>query len=163
MSPSGGTARRRKNAWPTRLLALPDGNLFVFGFLVHYPWELLQVPLFAGLGEAPHWEAVKFCSGAALGDAALTVVAYWLAAMVAGRRWIFELPGRAVAVYLAAGLIATIGLEWVNAEVLGRWEYTGAMPTLPLLGTGLSPLAQWLVLPLLVLGIVSRQLRGTAR
>lgn len=154
---------RRKDAWPARLLALPEGNLLVFGLLLHYPWEFLQVPLFAGLAEAPHWEAVKFCSGAALGDAALTVVAYWLAAMVAGRRWIVELPGRAVAVYLAAGLIATVSLEWVNAEVLGRWEYAGAMPTLPVLGTGLAPLVQWLVLPVLVLGIVRRQLRGAAR
>ena len=161
MTRSGGNGGG--GAGPGRLFTLPEANLFVFGFLVHYPWEFLQVPLFAGLAEAPHWEGVKFCSGAALGDAALTVVAYWLAAMVAGRRWIVEIPGRAVAVYLATGLIATVSLEWVNAEVLGRWEYAGAMPTLPLLGTGLSPLAQWILLPLLVLGIVRRQLRGTAR
>lgn len=161
MTRSGGDGGGESG--PGRLFTLPEANLFVFGFLVHYPWEFLQVPLFAGFAEAPHWEAVKFCSGAALGDAVLTVVAYWVAAGVGGRRWIAELPRRAVTLYLATGLVVTVALEWLNAGALGRWEYSPAMPTLPLLGTGLSPLAQWLVLPLLVLGIVRRQLRGTAR
>jgi hypothetical protein len=38
------------------------------------------------------------------------------------------------------------------------------MPTVPLLGTGLAPFLQWLVLPPLVVGIVARQLgRGRER
>lgn len=143
-----------------RLLGLPEANLFVFGFLVHYPWELLQTPLFGHLAQAPHWQGVKFCSAAALGDAVLTVVAYWCAAALDGRDWIRRLPRRAIAVYLLAGVVATVALEWLNTSVLDRWEYGAAMPTLPLLGTGLSPLLQWIVLPPLVLGIVHRQIQG---
>lgn len=155
---TSGRGRRRTRI--ARLFALPEANFFVFGYLVHYPWELLQTPLFAHLAEVPHWQGVKFCSAAALGDALLTLVAYWIAASTDGRRWMLDLGRRAVAVYLAAGLLATVGLEWLNTTVLGRWEYSPVMPTLPLLGTGLSPLVQWILLPLLVLGIVHRQLQG---
>jgi len=154
---SGRTSRQSLLA---RLLALPEANLFVFGFLIHYPWELLQTPLFAHLAEAPHWQGVQFCSAAALGDAFLTLVAYWVAAATDGRRWILDLDRRAVVVYLVVGLVATIGLEWLNTTVLGRWQYSPFMPTVPLVGTGLSPLLQWTLLPPLVLGIVYRQLRG---
>lgn len=162
-APEGAHGRREGKSPATWLLACPEANLFFFGFLVHYPWEFLQVPLFSGLAQAPHWEAVKFCSLAALGDAGLTVLAYWLAATTDGRRWILELPRRAVTVYLAAGLLATVFLEWLNGDVLGRWEYAEAMPTLPLVGTGLSPVVQWMLLPLVVLFVVRRQLRGSGR
>jgi hypothetical protein len=38
--------------------------------------------------------------------------------------------------------------EWLNTEIRGSWAYTLAMPTLPVVGTGLAPLAQWIVIPL---------------
>ena len=40
----------------------------------------------------------------------------------------------------------------------GRWEYAEAMPRLPLLGTGLAPLLQWLLIPPLVIWLVRRQI-----
>jgi hypothetical protein len=43
---------------------------------------------------------------------------------------------------------------------LGRWGYTDTMPTLPLTPIGLVPLAQWLVLPPIILWLAQRQLRG---
>lgn len=45
-----------------------------------------------------------------------------------------------------------------RTRVLNLWQYTEAIPTLPLLGTGLSPLLQWSLLPPLVLWLVRRQL-----
>ena len=41
--------------------------------------------------------------------------------------------------------------EYVNTSVRKSWAYTEWMPTLPWLGTGLAPLAQWLVVPVLAL------------
>jgi hypothetical protein len=54
----------------------------------------------------------------------------------------------------------TVAIEWLATEVWHRWSYAADMPTLPLVGTGLVPLLQWLVLPPLVVGLVCRQLRG---
>lgn len=157
--PAGG--RRRGLGWLEALAALPEANLLFFAFLVNYPWEFLQVPLFVGLAEAPHWQAVKFCSAAALGDAVLTLALFWLVAAVErDRRWIRRPPLRAVALFVGAGLGATVVLEWLATGPLDRWHYAPSMPTVPLFGTGLSPVVQWLVLPLVVLGIVRRQLAG---
>ena len=55
--------------------------------------------------------------------------------------------------------LATIALEWLATNAWDRWQYAARMPTLPVLGTGLTPLLQWLVLPLLLLWLVRRQLR----
>lgn len=49
---------------------------------------------------------------------------------------------------LVAGLAYTIFSEWLNTEVRGSWTYSDLMPRLPVNGTGLSPLAQWIVIPL---------------
>jgi hypothetical protein len=50
---------------------------------------------------------------------------------------------------LFGGLAYTVFSEWLNTEIRGSWAYTDAMPQLPLVGAGLSPLAQWIVVPLI--------------
>ena len=54
------------------------------------------------------------------------------------------------------GLIFTTYSEWMNVEVRHSWAYTDLMPRLPPLGTGLSPLLQWLVLPVLAFAVMRR-------
>lgn len=39
-----------------------------------------------------------------------------------------------------------------------RWTYAEHMPVLPVLGTGLLPLMQWLILPPLIVWLVYRQI-----
>src|SRR3546814_18020732 len=53
------------------------------------------------------------------------------------------------ALAILGGLAYTIFSEWLNTEIRGSWAYADAMPQLPLVGAGLSPLAQWIVVPLL--------------
>lgn len=43
-------------------------------------------------------------------------------------------------------------------EIQQRWQYAGRTPTLPLLGTGLTPLLQWNLLPPLILWLARRQI-----
>lgn len=52
----------------------PEFNVVLFAFLLNLPWELWQVPLFDHMPLAPHWEAVKTCSRAAVGDAVIALV-----------------------------------------------------------------------------------------
>ena len=73
-----------------RLLEAPGANVAVFAFLLNYPWEFLQVPLFRGMPTASHWEAIKVCTSATLGDTVIAVLDFWGVAAAAGtRRWIF--------------------------------------------------------------------------
>ena len=52
---------------------------------------------------------------------------------------------------LTFALAYTLFSEWLNVEVRHTWAYRDIMPTLPWLGTGLSPVLQWLIVPLLAL------------
>lgn len=144
---------------PNRLLDLPELNVWFFAFLVNYPWELLQTPWYQAMPDMRHWEAVKFCSWAAVGDGLLALAAFWAVALVRSRAWIRQPTPGVIAAFTAVGLVATIAIEWLATDVWGRWSYGADMPTVPLLGTGLAPALQWLVLPPLVVAIVARQLR----
>jgi hypothetical protein len=151
-----------------RLQALtwtPEFNVVLFAFLLNYPWEFLQVPLFERMAQAPHWEAVKACTGAACGDAAVALFAYWVMAFALRRRaWVLRPNALGVVAFTACGLLATLVIErlalaghWMRA-----WAYSPLMPVLPGLGVGLSPALQWLILPPLVLWMVRRQLSASA-
>ncbi len=41
-----------------------------------------------------------------------------------------------------------------------RWQYGELMPIVPVIGVGASPVAQWVILPLIQLWFVKRQIIG---
>ncbi len=65
-----------------------------------------------------------------------------------------------IAMFLVIGVVMTIVFEALATGPLQRWEYNELMPTLPILGTGVAPLLQWLLIPPLVLWIVRRQIQA---
>jgi len=135
----------------------PEVDLVILSFLGHFAWELLQAPLFASLGQTEHFAGILICLKATLGDLVIALAAFWCAALVGkGRDWIANTSVAAPAVFFAVGLVATIGLEYLHTEVTGRWAYDVGMPTLPVLGTGLSPILQWVFVPMLVLFYMRR-------
>lgn len=141
-----------------RILAVPELNVAIFAFLLNNPWELLQVPFFDGMAIAPHWDAVQFCTRATLGDAGIALLGFWAVAAVRSRAWILRPTRAEVIAFTAVGVTITLAFEWLAIDVLGRWTYAASMPTLPLLGTGILPLLQWMVLPPLIIWFVRRQL-----
>jgi hypothetical protein len=147
----------------TVLTWLPEFNVVLFAFLLNYPWEFIQAPLFEGMAGRPHWSAVKACSQAALGDAVIMLVAYWgVAALGHGRTWIAKPRRRDVVLLSSIGAGLTVVVEWLalHGAWLTAWNYSAAMPVVPGLGVGLIPVLQWVVLPPLVVALVARQLRG---
>jgi hypothetical protein len=61
------------------------------------------------------------------------------------------------------GAAYTILSEWLNVEIRRSWSYTATMPVLPFLGTGLTPLLQWLIVPTLALAIIGCGYRRAQR
>ena len=61
---------------------------------------------------------------------------------------------------LALGVAYTVYSEHLNLA-RGAWTYAEAMPTLPWLGTGLAPLAQWLAVPAASLAWARRAWAGS--
>lgn len=142
-----------------RAADLPEVNVAIFAFLLHFVWEFWQTPFYGEMPTAPHWEAVKVCTLATLGDAAIMLVAYWTVAFAAqSRRWILEPTAIQMVGLVLVGIVITVVVEWIATELVHRWSYAEGMPTLPGLGTGLVPLLQWILLPPLVVWFVRRQL-----
>lgn len=139
----------------------PETNLVLFGFLISFPWEMLQAPLYVGMAEAPHWSATLHCLIATLGDCTLFVAAFGItAAILRNRHWIRTATLTQVFWFTAIGLAVTVLIEAGAVRGFGwTWRYSGLMPRLPLLGTGLSPVLQWVILPPLVVWLVRRHLR----
>src|SRR5258708_34638086 len=146
------------------LLKSPEFNVVVFSFLLNLAWEYWQVPFFRGMADQPHWLGVKACTQATLGDAGIALAAFWIAAIFArARSWILRPNKLEAGIFLGVGVLVTILYEALATGVLERWAYSDAMPRLPLIGTGLLPLLQWLVIPLLVLWFVRRQIASACR
>jgi hypothetical protein len=62
---------------------------------------------------------------------------------------------------LVIGVGYTIYSEWLNIVVRKSWTYSSLMPVLPWIGVGLSPLAQWLIVPGISMLAMKRDWGGT--
>lgn len=113
-------------------------------------WEMAQLPLYTIWSEASMSAiafAVAHCTAGdvMIGGGALFVA---LVATRAGpiNQWKWLRIGLGVSFI---GLTYTALSEWMNTAVKSSWEYSALMPTLAVHGVqiGLSPLAQWLIVP----------------
>jgi hypothetical protein len=150
--------------WVTSLPSTPEFNVLVFSFLLNLAWEVWQGPFFQGMADQPYWLGVKACTQTTFGDAGIALAAFWVTAFFATTRsWIMQPSRSDIAIFIGVGLVATIIFESLAIGVLERWAYSDAMPRLPVIGTGLLPLLQWLVIPPLVLWFVRRQIASGYR
>ena len=141
-------------------LSAPEIYISIFGFLLNFIWEVWQVPLFQGMDELTHFEATLHCTLAALGDVVILLIAFWSIALTArSRRWIIHPRAIQFIGFIAIGIVITVGFEAIAIHVLNRWQYAAAMPTLPILGTGITPILQWLIIPPIIVSMMRR--RGT--
>ena len=141
---------------------MPEWNVAIFALLLNFPWEVLQAPLFAGMAEAPFFEAIKGCSRGTLGDMVIMLIAYEGVSLVARRRdWVLAPDRRQLALFIAIGVSITAVIEGLatRGHWLQNWTYSPNMPVVPGVNIGVTPLLQWVVLPLLVVWFVRRQLQ----
>ena len=123
----------------------------LFSFLFHFAWEILHGSLFAGMADARHGAATLICLKATFGDVAIAVTSFTVAAWLGdGIGWYMNPPRRAASAYVATGIIITVLFEWY-AQWVGRWSYSDLMPIIPLLRVGLSPVLQWVLVPMVVI------------
>ena len=82
--------------------------------------------------------------------------------LVARYWWLFGPTPAALAIYLLIGLLLTVVFELLATGPLERWRYGAAMPVVPGLGVGLSPLMQWVLIPPFALWLARRHMAGAA-
>ena len=110
-------------------------------------WEILHLPLYTlwATGTATYLAfVVAHCTA---GDLMIATGTLFLAKAVAGRDWPRRNYGRVAVITILFGLAYTVFSEWLNVSFRGSWAYAAAMPVVPVVGTGLSPILQWIVVP----------------
>ena len=122
------------------LAAMAAGNLL---------WEFLQLPLFTLWKTASPTAIVFAVLHCWAGDVLIAFFALTGGILLTGGGWPARAYWRTAAVTIVLGLAYTVFSEWFNVTVRGSWAYAAAMPRVPPLGTGLSPLLQWIVVPVI--------------
>jgi hypothetical protein len=118
-----------------------------FGNLI---WEFAHMPLYT-LWETGSPGEIVFaaihCTG---GDILIATSALLPALFLFGSgRWPEADYRRVGFVTIVIGLGYTVFSEWLNIKVREAWAYRDLMPVIPVIDAGLSPVAQWIVLPIL--------------
>lgn len=111
-------------------------------------WEFAQMPLYTLWRTGTTGEIAWSGLHCTLGDALIGAAALGIALIL--RRPVGWPRSDRLAVLLIAvgiGLGYVVFSEWLNVEGRGAWAYAEAMPVIPWLGTGLTPVLQWLTLP----------------
>ncbi|HEX9857103.1 MAG TPA: hypothetical protein VGA75_02025 [Paracoccaceae bacterium] len=117
--------------------------------LAHLIWEFAHLPLYTiWLTATPGGLvfAALHCTG---GDLLITLATISLSLLVfgGGGGWPRIRARRVLVATVAFGVGYTIFSEWLNIEVRQAWAYRDLMPVIPVIGTGLSPVLQWIVIP----------------
>ncbi|PPS42104.1 hypothetical protein B1A85_15895 [Chroococcidiopsis sp. TS-821] len=138
---------------------LPEWNVAIFSFLLNFVWEIQQMPFFQIPLDFSCSDIIRNCTLATIGDVGISTTAFWMVAVISkSRQWVNQSSRLQISVFVLVGVAITISFEALATGPLNLWEYAALMPKLPLLGTGLLPLFQWLLIPPLIVWFVQRQL-----
>lgn len=134
---------------------------FGIGFSLHLLWENLQMPLYAGFEYAPLRAHFWICFKAAWGDVLFMLAIYAALAVVHGNVWwltdkaAYAQPATWV-IAMLVGILLAVSFELWAVYVDHRWQYAAAMPMIPVLQVGLTPVLQMLFIPATTLLLISR-------
>ena len=118
-------------------------------FSFNLAWEIAHIGLYTLWTEAAGLDVAWALFHCTLGDVLIALGAFLLAAVVLGRiDWPVSRTSAGSILVVASTIAYTSWSEWYNVYRVGSWRYTELMPTV--FGIGLSPLLQWLILPIVM-------------
>ena len=125
-------------------------------------WEAAHLPLYTIWRTGTPGEkafAVVHCTG---GDLLIALACLALAIVLVGEpAWPARAHRRVAALTIGFGAAYTVLSEWMNVVARQTWACSDLMPIVPVIGTGLSPLLQWVAVPLLAPHFARRAAKGS--
>ncbi len=127
----------------------------VTSFVLNFVWELAQGPLYEGFEyDLKH---ISFCALASIADMLMVfILLFAFGLLYENAYWITKMDSSRVIPLILIG-----GTGAILAEVLhtlrGDWSYADAMPLLPAVDAGISPVLQFTILPWLIF-LISKKL-----
>ena len=109
-------------------------------------------PLYTISQAALSLRVALFLVSCILTDIAFALSALLVALLVVNDEfWPKRSYGIVASLVISFGILGTIAGEWLSVAVFGTWAYSEIMPIIPLIDVGLSPVTQWLAIPLAAL------------
>ena len=123
-------------------------TVIIFAFFLNLAWELIQIPLYKNSSyDTNH---IAFCALASLADVLMVLLLYLgLALIFKNPFWIKHLKPYQFALVVIAGGVGAVLSEMRHLS-LGSWVYDNSMPLIPVVNVGISPLLQFMILPILI-------------
>ena len=122
------------------------GVWFALAFVLNLLWEISHVGLYTLWREADGMRIAWAVFHCTVGDAAIALVLFAVAAIALQRRdWPMSNPWSGGIIFVIGAITFTTWSEWYNVYRAGAWGYASSMPLI--FGIGLTPLLQWLILP----------------
>jgi hypothetical protein len=122
--------------------------MVVLAFLLNLAWELRQMPLYdrASFGI----NHVLFCALGSVADTIMVLLLYFTFTIIfKNTLWIYPLKWQWIVVVVLTGGIGAVLSEMRHLS-LGNWAYSDMMPLIPIFNVGLSPVLQFMILPVLI-------------
>lgn len=123
-------------------------TLFTLAFLMNFLWELLHGPFYEGV--TYDVKMISFFALASIADAIMVVLIYFSFSLIyKDPLWIKELSFKRGFFIVIVGGIGAVLTE-IRHLSERNWSYDESMPIIPVVGVGLSPVLQFMLLPLFV-------------
>jgi hypothetical protein len=120
----------------------------LLAFLFNVAWEILQIPLFKG--GVYEWQHILFCILASVADVIMVLIIYFGFALIyKDELWIKNLKAIRIIILILTGGAGAVLAELRHLSI-GTWSYASAMPLIPVVHVGLSPVLQFMILPILI-------------
>lgn len=120
----------------------------LFAFFFNVAWEILQIPLFKG--GVYEWHHILFCVLASIADVIMVLLIYLGFALIHKNvLWVKNLNSKRIILLILTGGAGAVLAE-IRHESIGTWRYASAMPLIPVVNVGLSPVLQFMILPILI-------------
>lgn len=120
--------------------------LFFLAVPLNLIWEVAQISAYE-FPPGTLMTNILGCFIPSLGDGLMILIIYWLGWAIFKRaEWILKPGLKGYAAMVTTGFILAVIVEWNALYRTGAWSYNEGMLVLPILGVGLSPILQMLVL-----------------
>lgn len=151
MRAAGVTARTGIRQFAARNMATHGvmagaGLWSALAFALNLAWEIAHARLYTLWAEADGLTVAWSLLHCSLGDVLIALAMFALAGLALRRAdWPLSHPWAGGTIVVIGAMSYTAWSEWYNVYRAGSWGYSASMPLI--LGIGVSPLLQWLVLP----------------
>jgi len=126
-------------------------KIALLGFLLNFAWELIQGFLYAGY--VYDFQHISFCALASVADMFMVLLLYFGFSLIYRNiYWVQPLTLFNISLLVLAGGVGAIFAETKHLSA-GHWAYAELMPLLPIVEVGLSPVLQFMILPIVIFRI----------